>query len=87
MKRTWQCPKCAGTRIGYFDQLHDSRGGPKSEGRKLDIVNLGGPFSPIIAEANIEAFVCADCGYFEEYVKDTGNVPWDKLPHFRWCRR
>jgi hypothetical protein len=39
------------------------------------------------AEANIEAFVCADCGYFEEYVKDTGNVPWDKLPHFRWCRR
>ena len=50
-------------------------------------VDLGGTFSARWAEATVEAFVCTECGHFEEYVKDAGNVPWDKLPHFRWCRR
>ena len=80
MKRTWQCPKCAGTRVGYFDEVSDAdriRGA-----RTLDRSDKESWIA-----ASVEAFVCTDCGYFEEYVKDAGNVAWDKLPHFRWCRR
>jgi hypothetical protein len=86
MKRTWQCPKCAGTKVGYFDELLDEARGQR-EIRRLDVANEGGVFSPRWIQASVEAFVCTECGYFEEYVKDAANVPWDKLPHFRWCRR
>ena len=34
---------------------------------------------------DVEAYLCADCGYFEEYLKSPETVPWDRLEHFRWC--
>jgi hypothetical protein len=34
----------------------------------------------------IEAFVCTDCGYFEEYVRNPQSIPWSTMKGFRWCR-
>jgi len=37
--------------------------------------------------ADAEAYVCTECGYFEEYVKDPGAVPWEKLAPFHWHKK
>jgi hypothetical protein len=34
-----------------------------------------------------EAFICGDCGFFEEYVKNPEALEWDKFLNFRWCRK
>lgn len=85
MKMTWQCPKCSSLRIGYFDQLPDqddavrerALGAPPHAGYPRELWSRLAP---------VEAFVCADCGYFEEYVRNVAQVPWEKLKNFRWCR-
>ena len=28
----------------------------------------------------LEAYVCTECGWFEEYVADVGKIPWDRVP-------
>lgn len=37
--------------------------------------------------AEVEAFVCTECGYLEEYVKAPADVPWESLPLFRWVKK
>jgi predicted nucleic-acid-binding Zn-ribbon protein len=32
----------------------------------------------------LEAYLCADCGYHETYVKDPDSVAWEKLRGFAW---
>jgi len=32
----------------------------------------------------LEAYVCADCGYHETYVKEPDAVPWDRIAGFAW---
>jgi len=32
----------------------------------------------------LEAYICADCGYFESYVRTPDEVPWNDLVSFRW---
>ncbi len=27
-----------------------------------------------------EAYACEECGYFEEYVKNPEEMPWENLP-------
>ena len=29
----------------------------------------------------VEAYVCADCGYFEEYLKNPEQIPWAEIAH------
>jgi len=90
MKRSWKCPKCNGTKIGYLDNLYDSGGAEQARSRTLQMgqEQEGGIFSQRhIYKAEVEAFICTECGYFEEYVREPEKVRWDKLPFFRWCTR
>lgn len=32
------------------------------------------------AWGSTEAYVCTECGWFEEYVADVKKIPWDKTP-------
>lgn len=90
--RTGQCPKCGGTKIGYLENVLDVK-----SGNDLDFRIRVEEFRHLMAtsvkkgwlrkeehKAMVEAYVCTDCGFFEEYVKAPDKVPWDALPLFRW---
>ena len=88
MKKTWQCPKCQSQRVGYLETLPDQRDGQDHD-RKIGsaITSSLGPFGVGTMVGVIEAFVCTECGYFEEYVKEPTSIPWDQVSGFRWCVR
>ena len=86
MKSTLQCPKCNSTRIGYLNRVEgESASDPdrKVGRRREDVGWLGDGYRPV---GDLEGYVCTDCGYFEEYVRNPRSVPWDTLQGFRWCR-
>jgi len=92
--RDGTCPKCKGTRIGFFEHVLDAYSNNSAElrvtnreFRKLSAINEStGFFSSTLHEAVVEALVCTECGYFEEYIKNPGEVEWERLPLFRWYK-
>jgi predicted nucleic-acid-binding Zn-ribbon protein len=87
MKQSWQCTKCRGRRVGYLGTVADS--GPRGlHSRKIGEAVSGAVLGMRVLKSagEIEAFVCTDCGYFEEYVKDPGSIDWNSMNGFRWCR-
>ena len=86
MKRTRQCPKCNGRRIGYLEGLADQ--GDHAHDRRIGKVSVGSVLGlqAFTAHGDVEAFVCTECGYFEEYVKEPRAIEWDKMKGFRWCK-
>lgn len=40
---------------------------------------FGGTSEEITLAGETEAYVCAECGYFEEYLRDPGSIPWDRV--------
>lgn len=87
MKRTWQCPKCTSRRVGYFENVVDQSQRGASV-RKIGEAQTGQMLGLSVVEAvgEVEAFVCADCGYFEEYVKEPQSIDWNAMRGFRWCQ-
>jgi len=93
MKATKQCPKCDSRRVGHLATVHDQlvhEHTPKSRWafttRKVGIAESKGWFHTYAkGQGGLEAYLCADCGYFETYVKDPASVPFDKLQGFSWC--
>ena len=92
MKASKQCPKCDSLRIGYFEKVYDRVHGqgeapavsshmPQSAGV---VEKRGWLITKLVGTGEMEAYLCADCGYFEQYVKDPENVPYDKLEGFHW---
>jgi predicted nucleic-acid-binding Zn-ribbon protein len=88
MKTSGKCGKCGGTRIGRFEHVADETDATTGPGRTRSLwwQREGGFFSSKELRADVEAYVCTACGYFEEYVKDPKSVPWEKLTPFRWHR-
>jgi len=86
MKRNWQCPKCHSQRVGYLENVTDV-GEHGLESRKIGQAQTGSLFGLAVVEGHgdIEAFVCTDCGYFEEYVKQAQAIDWNGMRGFRWC--
>jgi predicted nucleic-acid-binding Zn-ribbon protein len=76
MKTSKKCPKCESTNIYTNEQL------PKRGERGLMPVNMW-------RSAYVSAYICVDCGYFEEYIAqaelDSGKLiekikeTWQKL--------
>jgi hypothetical protein len=89
VKRSWTCPKCESKRVGYFEKvLGELKGGPDNS-RKIGL-ERSGSFLGMEAgrpAGETEAFICGDCGFFEEYVKNPEALEWDKFLNFRWCRK
>lgn len=91
MKKSWACPKCQSKKVGYLESVHDnsspSEGG--SNKRMIGMQSVGATFGMKAFQATgiIEAFVCTECGYFEEYVHDAASFNWDAIQGFRWCKR
>ena len=88
MKRTRRCPKCKSKRIGYIATVMDDTGRGErprrlAETQKGGFLHLG---PSTVHAAEVEAYVCTDCGFFEEYVKEPKAVEWDKLEAFERVR-
>lgn len=72
------CPKCNSRRIGHLEHVVDwDRGAVE---RRLAQGRVG----RMTAYGRVEAYICVDCGYFEEYVKEPGKVPWNRVDGFSW---
>ena len=83
MKRTGVCPKCGSGRIGYFEELiyYDKEAFLLHERRlKLGATDGG-------KAAEIESYVCVDCGHLELAVLEPEKVPFTELEGFRWRER
>lgn len=89
MKTSKRCPKCQGTRIGHFENQVDRSGEhDNSYDRAVGCVaQEGWVFTHWHRTGTLEAYVCADCGYFEDYVVGPEHMPWDKLIGFSWVNR
>ena len=76
-----QCPKCSGLRVGNIP-VYSTDPEPISAG-----VMDGGGFAWLRSkgrQGQLEAYVCADCGYFETYVKDPKMLNFAEIERFRW---
>jgi hypothetical protein len=82
MKASKQCPKCHSLKVGYLEHVMDreayndqavlGRTVPKGWSQNGAFVG------------SLEAYLCADCGYFETYLKDPFSIPFDRLQGFHW---
>lgn len=88
MRDSLRCPKCQSARIGHLERVEDQDGDKPTRTRSLATGYSGTLFTGGMRRhaAEVEAWVCADCGFFEEYVKNPDGVKWDQLPGFRWAR-
>ena len=80
-----ECPRCGGTKIGRLAQVADKdRTGTAN--RKIGMMEqgrfLGATILTTVGE--VEAKICTDCGYFEEFVKDVKSIDWEKVEGFSW---
>ena len=91
LRRDFRCPKCEGIKIGHLASVPDL--GDHAKARASDQRAIGRMYyhdhegdRRMQRMAPVEAYVCTECGYFEEYVINPEAIPWDTLAHFQWCR-
>jgi predicted nucleic-acid-binding Zn-ribbon protein len=85
MKASKQCPKCHSLKVGYLEQAIDR--GEYSSDTWPAAVGKTEPrswFAVGTVVGALEAYLCAECGYYETYVKDPATVPFDQLAGFHW---
>lgn len=84
MKASKQCPKCSSLKVGSLETVPDySHGSAVSPA----VAGLSAPSDFWGIQKGfglLEAYVCAECGFFETYVKDPATVPFEQIVGFRW---
>ncbi len=84
MKKAGICPKCGSRKIGHFAYVADETDATTGPGRRRCLWRQSRGFLQGEDRADVEAFVCTECGFFEEYVRDPHAVAWKNLKPFRW---
>lgn len=84
MKTSKQCPKCGSRRLGHLENLLDQEGERDTKLKIGKVTENLYNFKVKTTAGEIEAYVCAACGYYETYVKDPKSVPWDDMLGFSW---
>jgi hypothetical protein len=85
MKLRGHCPRCGGTRIGHLTSLPDTVG-TEADVWPRYVATIKGPDGELTPVGQIEAYLCAGCGYLEEYVADVEKLDFDRLQGFSWVR-
>ncbi len=80
MRTSNKCIKCGSLAIGHLPRIYEEGG----RNEALQTSTLGFIGTTKRGAGPLEVFVCTACGYFETYVKDPGNVPFEKIRDFRW---
>lgn len=86
MKRNKQCPKCSSLRVGHVKtRVDEDPIAPRMVGVSSDVNAMGriqeGDVSLL---GKLEAYVCADCGFYESYVQEPQAVQWANIVGFSW---
>ncbi len=77
MKKTKQCPKCESRRVARVPVQPDDAGGRAPRARMM--------YADTETRIGIlEGYVCADCGYFESYLKNPHRVMWSEMVGLEW---
>ena len=84
MKASKRCPKCDSLRIGHLEEVEDRGPGDGTRHAIVGRARYEGWLGTFKDVGKMEAYVCADCGYFEHHVKDPKSIPFDKLDGFSW---
>ena len=86
MKASKQCPKCSSRRVGYLENVLDlNQAYPETYSPAAVALDVArGRDGVHEARGKLEAYLCAECGYYETYVKDVASLPFDKLQGFHW---
>ena len=90
MTESRQCPKCSSLNIGHFDTVSDYDMASLQRSQKprpsavSAISNRAIFVLDWLPQGELEAYLCTDCGYYEQYVKDVQAPPYDKLEGFTW---
>lgn len=83
MKHSGRCPKCAAERILHIESSRPEE--PRMLVRRAPTVGiLGGDGHVLEGVGRVEAFVCAECGYLEEYIVRPKSIPWDDVIGASW---
>ncbi len=83
MKRDGRCPKCQGERILHIESSRPEE--PRMLVRRAERVGiLGGSGHVLEGVGRVEAYVCAGCGYLEEYIARPESIPWDDVVGASW---
>ena len=83
MKKSKQCPKCESLRIGHLERVIDRIGDGNAAPQAAARVEETGFFASD-RYFETEAYLCAECGYLETYLRSPTALPYDKLSDFRW---
>ena len=73
MKKTGTCPKCDSSEV-YNNSSHPSRG---------DRCSIPGKDGRVRNNLWLTVYICADCGYVEEYVREDVLRDEDKMQRFK----
>jgi len=84
MKNDHRCPKCGTTHVGHFATVMDDIGAMTGVPRRLADARASGTWNTKRLVVEVEAYVCTQCGYFEEYVKDAQAVEWEQIDGFEY---
>lgn len=85
MKLRRQCPKCQSPRVGYLETILDQQGDGAGSSQKIGKVSEKlMAFRVKTAAGETEAYICADCGYYETYIKNPDTISWDDMDKFHW---
>jgi len=91
MKRTGICTKCSGRRVIRLAVVPDASDFTGSSGSVNDRQGYAHTPRMILPTTDgevagaTEAYVCAECGWFEEYLANPEKIAWDNIAG-AWAR-
>jgi hypothetical protein len=95
MKSTGVCPKCNSKKIGYLENVTQrteaSTGTQAIRGHCPAPLGIerseSGGMLKVIKEGpvgTLETYFCGSCGFYETYIKEPSNIPYESLIGFKW---
>ena len=87
MKQSFRCPKCESPRVGRIGLPSESLSEKRESAKMWARSHRQFPVREFLLNYWLcEKYVCTECGYFEEYVLDPQEIPWERVEEFQWCR-
>lgn len=78
MRTTHTCPKCKHEELLFLSQLADCDDDDDVRPLSAHVVHFG--WKDDLEVGKLQAYVCRACGYTELYMKESGAIPWEKVP-------
>lgn len=77
MKKSHRCPRCHSNRVGYLEEVKDS---------SVDRLVVGTTAATLFVKkiGALEAYLCADCGFYQTYVKEPRSISYEEIEGFHW---